>query len=84
MTEQSESRSQTLLLAAAEALDDGRDPLSHAFLVEHEVTFDECGTLGDQLGLAARPLVNIQRKMLQGGPEGRVAALLLAEAADLP
>jgi hypothetical protein len=42
-----------LLQAAAAALDDNRDPLSHSFLAEHEVTADECFTLGDLLAAGA-------------------------------
>jgi hypothetical protein len=47
------SRSSELLKAAAEALDDGRDPLHLAFLSEHEVTLDECYSLAEWLAVGA-------------------------------
>ena len=43
-----------LLEAAIDALEDGRDPLSRAFLVEHGVTLDECYALSDDLVDGAR------------------------------
>ena len=43
-----------LLRLAADALDDGRDPLTTPFLSEHEVTLDDCFTLAGQLALGAR------------------------------
>ena len=43
-----------LLRLAAEALDRGEDPFSPAFLGEHEVTFDQCMSLGKQLAIGAR------------------------------
>lgn len=36
------SRTTELLRATADALDEGDTPLSHHFLVEHDVTADEC------------------------------------------
>jgi hypothetical protein len=47
-------RSAELLLAAAEALEDNSDPFTGAFLGEHEVTFDECMSLAQQLAIGAR------------------------------
>ena len=47
------SRSSELLKAAAEALEDGRDPLSAAFLGEYDVSLDECFDLADSLALGA-------------------------------
>lgn len=47
-------RGTALLSAAAEALDDGRDPLSTGFLAEHSVTLDECDALAGALALGAR------------------------------
>lgn len=47
------SRSSELLKAAAEALDDGEDPLHHAFLSEHEVTLDECYDLAEWMAIGA-------------------------------
>jgi hypothetical protein len=46
--------SSELLRAAAEALEDGRNPLVNPFLVEHEVTFDQCMSLAQQLAIGAR------------------------------
>jgi hypothetical protein len=43
-----------LLRLAAEALDEGTDPFNTAFLIEHEVTFDQCMALSRQLALGAR------------------------------
>jgi len=48
------SRSSELLKAAAEALDDGRDPLNSAFLDEHGVTLDECYDLAESLAMGGR------------------------------
>lgn len=50
------SRSAELLKAAAEALDDQQIPLMNPFLSEHEVTLDECLSLGEQLAMGARLL----------------------------
>lgn len=47
-------RSTTLLRAAADALDDGRDPFDAAFLVLHEVTLDEVYSLGELMAVGAR------------------------------
>jgi len=48
------SRSTDLLRKAAEALEDGRDPLANPFLSEHDVTLDECYSLAEQLAIGAR------------------------------
>jgi hypothetical protein len=48
------SRSSELLKAAADALDDGRDPLATPFLDEHRVTLDECFDLAEWLALGGR------------------------------
>lgn len=45
------ARSNELLRAAADAMEDGRDPFDTAFLSEHNVTLDECYGMGD--GIAA-------------------------------
>lgn len=50
------NRSVALLRKAAVALEDGRDPLSTAFLAEHAVTYDECMALSDHLAMGARLL----------------------------
>lgn len=49
-----EGRTQRLLLAAAGALEDGRDPFEGPFLAQHSVTYDECMGLSDHLALGAR------------------------------
>lgn len=46
------ARLDTLLEAAAEALYDGRDPFSDAFLVEHAVTANECRDLSTTMAAA--------------------------------
>jgi len=43
-----------LLRKAADALDDGRDPLTNPFLSENDVTLDQCFTLAEQLAIGAR------------------------------
>lgn len=48
------SRSSELLKAAANALDDGRDPLTSPFLDEHAVTLDECYDLAEWLAVGAQ------------------------------
>jgi hypothetical protein len=48
------SRSAELLKAAADALEDGRDPLELSFLTEHSVSLDECCNLAESLALGAR------------------------------
>lgn len=43
-----------LLEAAADALEDGRDPLTQSFLAEHDVTMEECHALAEQMAIGAR------------------------------
>lgn len=43
-----------LLRAAADALDDGRDPLANPFLSDNGVTLDQCYSLAEQLAIGAR------------------------------
>lgn len=43
------SRMSDLSEAAAAALDDGRDPLHLSFLMEHDVTADECFALAGRM-----------------------------------
>ena len=43
-------RQEELLKAAAEAFDDGRDPFVHEWLLEHNVTSDECMALSSVIG----------------------------------
>jgi len=48
------TRLDTLALKAAQALEFGNDPFSSDFLVEHEVTADECFGLSARMALALR------------------------------
>lgn len=48
------SRTSELLKAAADALDDGRDPLTTPFLSDHAVTLDECYDLAEWLAVGAQ------------------------------
>jgi hypothetical protein len=48
------SRSSNLLLVAADALDQGRDPFADSFLVEHAITLNECYELAERLATGAR------------------------------
>jgi hypothetical protein len=48
------SRTSKLLKAAADALDDGRDPLTNPFLADNEVTLDECYSLAEWLAVGAQ------------------------------
>ena len=43
-------RQEELIKAAAEAFDDGCDPFVHEWLLEHEVTSDECMALSSVIG----------------------------------
>lgn len=48
------SRMADLLDKAADALENGEDPLALHFLSENEVTLDECFDLADKLAMGAR------------------------------
>ncbi len=48
------NRVRELLLKAAEAMEDGRDPFSGDFLSANNVTLDECYTLSEQLATITR------------------------------
>jgi hypothetical protein len=50
------NRTTSLLRAAAEALEDGRDPLANPFLADNEVTLHEAYALAGQLATGARIL----------------------------
>jgi hypothetical protein len=60
------SRKTDLLKAAAEALDDMRDPFSTDFLVEHGVTADECMDLSEWLATGARMVLDATRDLSSG------------------
>lgn len=63
-----------LLLAAADALDEGIDPFSTSWLSEHEVTLNECYTLSDNLAIGARMLAMATKELKAGGPAATAAA----------
>lgn len=71
-----------LLEAAAVALDDGRNPLDEHFLVEHEVTLDECYDLAGMLALGARMVIRNRAELrgAVGGMAQTVAAHRLVDA----
>ena len=73
------NRSRAILLAAVEALEDMRDPFELSFLLEHNVTLDECGDLSDQLAFGGR-LVLLGKKL---PAEALVAAALSSESTDV-
>ena len=51
-------RTKELLTAAAGAFAETRSPFENAWLVEHEVTLDECVNLSDEIARAIRIYVN--------------------------
>jgi hypothetical protein len=51
-------KSAELLLAAADELDNYNSPFNDAWLTEHEVTFDQCMALSQQLAIGARMLAH--------------------------
>ena len=53
-TSPSPTRSRYLLEKAADALEDGRNPLDRSFLIENAVTADECLQLADSMAAAIR------------------------------
>ena len=50
------SRATQILKDAADALEEGTDPFNPAWLAEHDVTFEECMNLGEELAMGARLL----------------------------
>lgn len=46
------SRADDLLRAAAQAFENAEDPFSTSWLVDHQVTADECFTLSSQIAAA--------------------------------
>lgn len=43
-----------LLLKVAQAMENGADPFHHAFLVENEVTLDECMNLSERIAIICK------------------------------
>jgi hypothetical protein len=67
-----------LLIAAAEALEDGRDPLTSAFLADNDVTSDQCLALAEGLAVGARIMAaGIRNPRSQQG-----VAMLMTMAAE--
>ena len=73
------NRRTELLMAAADALESGENPLSGGFLSEHDVTSDECLALADQLAIGAR--VVARGLSSPRSPQGM--AVLLSMATDV-
>ena len=69
-------RSDYLIGKAAEALEQGAIPFSGPWLVEHEVTSDECGHLSDRLAV-------ILRGFLESRPEDQGHLVALGAVAEL-
>ena len=57
LTESERKRLKFLLLAAADALENGQDPLALNFLQEHQILFDEVELFRQALGYAVRYFV---------------------------
>jgi hypothetical protein len=65
------SRSSTLLIAAADALERGEDPLALHFLNEHDVEAGECLDLADSLAIGARLLAWVMENPKQAATFAR-------------
>ena len=73
------SRIDQLLDQAAQALEDGTDPLNASWLAENDVTSDECMTLGETMALAIRVYRQVMRMGLSDNwPSRRLASMVLA------
>lgn len=73
-------RAESLVLAAADAMDDGRDPFDHHFLAEHDVTLSEAHDLSEALALGARLYTCAMRNISLGGSYAQKAAFDLSAA----
>jgi hypothetical protein len=67
-----------LLELAAEALGDGRDPLTNPFLSDNDVTLDQCYSLAEQLAIGARIVAYGIRK--PKSPQGTAMFITMATA----
>lgn len=72
------NRREDLVLKAAKAMIDGMDPFSTTFLSEHNVTLDECYTMGEDLAMAGRMWVYLQTQA--DDPSRQLWAHVTAEA----
>lgn len=70
------NRRTELLNKAAEALENGENPLAEGFLADHEVTFDECMNLAQQLAIGARLVAYGMEHPRE--PEGQAVLLSMA------
>jgi hypothetical protein len=81
------ARSKALLSKAADALSELRDPFSTDWLVENEVTLDECGDLSEHIGTIikgylAAPSDVRERVALAGAFSGSSVDPKIAAVAD--
>lgn len=58
-------RIKTLLEETARQLREGRGALNHAFLVENEVTFDECMELAEWIAIAIESAVKTSNLIVE-------------------
>lgn len=77
------NRNLEILRLAAEALDDMRDPFDHSFLVDNNVTANECFMLAEQLALGARLAIVISEEIRKGGIYAQAATMYVARTADV-
>ena len=69
------NRQEQLIKAAAIAFDNGSDPFVHEWLLEHEVTADECMALSSVIGTVLQGyLVSPKEVKLSLGFRGALAA----------
>lgn len=71
--------SSELLRLAADALEDGENPFSMAFLSRNDVTFDQCQNLAQQLAIGARMFATAITK--PRSPAGTAMLIAIAENA---
>lgn len=75
MSKKQPGRINELLLAAADALDDGRDPFSTEWLSTNNVTADECFALSESMAVAVRNYARL-------APVGKLEAIIRSECKD--
>jgi len=74
------SREAQLRTLAAEALEQGKDPLHGSFLSAYEVTLEEVHELAEAMGLGLRLLGEAYAMVVRGGLEREIALHQLAMA----